>query len=1484
MGKKSKKKGGGKARKERLQKRQEQRLEDLGDLPGEQQPPPPREFYEGDRVWFGKSSTWGDGANPDNYRGYVRRVREDSLDIVPLQSEIDGTDDWVRVSRKACSEDFVFPDFRDFTLRFELGERVLCGSGTWQPSEIYFLWPVMEIFNEGLPVPQGPGDVVPTYKCIRDGDPGPRPPPAAERRPRDGSTFIWAPDDTDSYVRRRPCHPFRLEVGDPVVFDARWARSGPEAPRAQRSADDPWLEGTIVLVDVPGGEGYAAYECSVGKLLYYVFVDDDERIARSNANPRERLFEAIEQHCSRWHLKYLTQTFQIDVSTFRDLVVQRSIQAASYHALLWLEKDCGIEVLHMNDSDENNILHRIAATLHASDFIREAKRMENIDEKLHFNDTRLTCGLNNMGQTWLDILVQRGDTKALDVALSRRVGFGWEMQCLQGIKRALLESSITESGNVIMKCIFDSFVSFQNLMEQYSSFRYDSEHTEDELLKKESMAVFRGDSALQHAKLLTRFISDWRGCTDRVSSFPLLRLVERGFSKLFKLFFEANKNMFLEKDVYPTWSNEDRNDYIQPELAPHMEDCSSYECIYVDLFTACIMRNGAMGSSTVDKGCRWLYLSRVMDHCMLYHRQIEDGSCDHNYFASWYKYLQDMIKVYSSPGMYSYKEHLEERIKVLEDGENLNGRIEILEHVLNHNRARVDVLEALCQRQCWVLRFMVGKNLLKLQAIASSNEEFKNRASELQFLDNGCVPNISTQSLLCFAAVQYDDLQSLQWLCDASPLSNESCNGWNLMHFAAFVGRVEIIALLSTQSAWQSLVSEICCRKQFQNARAVHIAVIQGHLKAADLMLALQAPATDGKHKMPEQWARKSKHKFVREWGLARERPQALERDVKKLLHLIDADDTTSERLEEFIIKSKCLDTEVWCDCGHVHFDSRGPLGYSIGDILRKCCGQSLDQDFIFRLLATLYFEQSYRFSWQPKDGYDESQHPVKEMTWKDLIAFAEHEGYVDIAGYLRKAFCKEISCRDPAMEHFLLNSAICEQENKELLLKIRAKLLRVTLLKEILSLNARAIRDHLKRGCSPEMLDEVFQIGVNVKKAFINEGYNSEFDKIHSYLLKQTDMTGNICVDYVNSHPLFKQIQFQGHSRSYLGTPNIILATEGFHQLLEYCLRNWEGWTAKMETETVQIAAFFGHASIVDLFLSADTTFVSDTNDRAQATILGAGEACRCRDLSCLLARHGSVSDPVKEKTPPDDKSTAQTYMAQSLMCSVLNGYIRGLYDSSIDDRKAMKTLKLIVNELGYNHDEILCAISLLLNYNGWGKEWAANIVNLLQAVTEALRLQLAVHVDQLCLICKDMVKFFVGAEAMLQEKEEESYPRVVLNWIENLALNGVPLENILPSDNMFMFMQFPKMKLFADECEKIKQGQLQLWSQFDCVKNEQPLKEIQNSINRGTLDFNCCDRGGANLTHISASYNRVDLLEWLVVAKKMDLLSKDAEVSQIL
>ncbi|KAL3785516.1 hypothetical protein ACHAW5_005270 [Stephanodiscus triporus] len=1444
MGKKSRKRGAavGSNHKERLQERREQQLEGLDrDEPNVAPEQREREFFIGDRVWFHDEHSWGDGKNPYSYRGIVKRVDAKSVYILSLQSMMDGNHSHSALIEVSKGEK-VYPDFCDLTLRFNLGDRVLCKTNYgWIPSTITYLWPIGEITIQGMPIPQKPEDDVPRYKCKH-----------VDNDPRYEYECAGAPYDDDGCIIKHQSS-FRFEVGESVVFNVGLATAtGKSAAQLKNKLS--WHKGTVSAVDVTGLEHYAAYTCSfdvAGKQYScHVIKDDDEHITRKNADPGSRLFEAIELDCSRSHLIYLTTTYNIDVTTFSGLVMAKALECASYNALSWLQHNCNIDVLHIKDDSGNNFLHKIASSSQAARFIKEAGRFSIMnpipDWKLdlfHYK-LNLTTSLNNNDETWLQILVRRRDSHAFDAALSPNSGLAWELSIsnrrFPTDKLSSLAESVKDAKDVIMQCIFDSFISFLTLNRQWIAISGCYSESEEDLFHMDSMLALQGGDASHHAKLLARFLLDWQEHSDRNGRecFPFHQFVLKGFFRLFSLLYDADDRLFLNK-TYTCWSNENRNEYIQPELSEISNggsNSSNNDWRQVDIATACIVGDNRKSYRS----------TRQCDESRYYFRDLRKHavSCDPDKCHSWLSHLKRICEEENKDGD---KLIWKNKISLLEDDDNLQGRLQILEYLLTRQpRIELNVLEAIRHHQCGVLRFMVDRDLVQVESSASSNIIFCTKnASKLQFLESGRIPSsMSTKHFLCFAAVEYDDLQSLQWICESFVVPAQSWDGWNLLHFSAFMGRIEIVAWLHTQPVWQSLNMDECRRKPFQNAFAVHIAAIQGHILLVELLLALKVRTEDGNGKLPEDYAKKSQHKIAQEWAKERDKPRALEKNIKKLLQLVNVPHVMSESMKSFVITSKCLDTE----CGFVNFDEAG----------HRVC--HLRYDF-WRSNET-----------NPKADQEQLS---RILNRDELLSFAASKGYCDLANYLQLRWFNEINCVDPLSRNFLLKSAFCKGDR---LLEICALVLRVVLLVEMALISDDSFRSLINHGGSPNELDTILRIGAAVKKYLIDEGYaesgyNYDCSSM-DWLTKPIDMLAYIRFDYPFEHTLYKQLYFTGKRHDKLARIHIVLATEGFSELIEYCLRNMQGWTAVMELEVVRLAAFYGHSRILDIFLRG-VGLLSNANDHLWEAMLGFGEACRSRDIIQLLESHGA--HPVKDDTfSCDDYDGRQAYARHSLVCAVLNGYENVLFDSDTDTNKDLKTLLVLVEKFEYSHDDILYAAEILVSTFCYSIDWMGRFVGLLQNAFEALNLEPVNHQVNMQALCKAIVEEF--GHNFGRSKKTDDLERRVLKWLGEIADQGVDIQNMAP--NLYSL----KGNDFMEQFLELGKRQLHNWSQFNVLINGGSLKDIQDVIEHGGLSVHARYRGGLLLTHLSSAYDRVDLLEWLIVTKGMDVNSKDGQGRSVL
>jgi len=119
-------------------------------------------------------------------------------------------------------------------------------------------------------------------------------------------------------------------------------------------------------------------------------------------------------------------------------------------------------------------------------------------------------------------------------------------------------------------------------------------------------------------------------------------------------------------------------------------------------------------------------------------------------------------------------------------------------------------------------------------------------------------------------------------------------------------------------------------------------------------------------------------------------------------------------------------------------------------------------------------------------------------------------------------------------------------------------------------------------------------------------------------------------------------------------------------------------------------------------------------------------------------------------------------------------------------------------------------------------------------------------------------------------------------LEWLEYLAdEEGIDIQQLISPSSL---RYCSNTNQFPPKLSELAKKQLLNWATFNIVKRGESLQEIQSAIEQGTLPLYGRDRGGLLLTHLSAAYDRVDLLEWLVLTKGMDIKSMDGQSRTVL
>ena len=121
----------------------------------------------------------------------------------------------------------------------------------------------------------------------------------------------------------------------------------------------------------------------------------------------------------------------------------------------------------------------------------------------------------------------------------------------------------------------------------------------------------------------------------------------------------------------------------------------------------------------------------------------------------------------------------------------------------------------------------------------------------------------------------------------------------------------------------------------------------------------------------------------------------------------------------------------------------------------------------------------------------------------------------------------------------------------------------------------------------------------------------------------------------------------------------HVYLTAENHFALLEYCLKNIDGWTDQMEHEVIFVASYYRNMQILDTFvLNPKLNFRTDRSDRIRSMFCGLGATCQQRYIELSLDILGTPTDPLKEGPPwPPESPEIDEFMSQSLLCCVLAG-----------------------------------------------------------------------------------------------------------------------------------------------------------------------------------------------------------------------------------
>ena len=331
-------------------------------------------------------------------------------------------------------------------------------------------------------------------------------------------------------------------------------------------------------------------------------------------------------------------------------------------------------------------------------------------------------------------------------------------------------------------------------------------------------------------------------------------------------------------------------------------------------------------------------------------------------------------------------------------------------------------------------------------------------------------------------------------------------------------------------------------------------------------------------------------------------------------------------------------------------YDTSSLFGMSFGEVVNECCKRN---DLALWLCVRMVFWPS-RYDYLNFWNTDHTIEDPKRLDHNELVALSRDMGLDNLTHILSNSWTKNISCIDPLASNLFSLSAL---KDDKLSSTIKSKLLNATSLMKLSGVAHDQISSLLRNGGSVEDINQLINTYKDVRSYLEDEGYLSKDLVKEDYHIKTIaknealSMEGhNYSNDYIrkdytrNDHPLNQTNFSDGKCLHDLSSVHIMIAMEGYTELVRFCKKNFYGWTDEMEFDVVLVAAYFGHHEIVDMFLSGsedeNLSMISPMELRVLGAMLGASEGGRYKTSStithCTYSQYQIPSNKILRKMPP--------------------------------------------------------------------------------------------------------------------------------------------------------------------------------------------------------------------------------------------------------
>jgi hypothetical protein len=458
-----------------------------------------------------------------------------------------------------------------------------------------------------------------------------------------------------------------------------------------------------------------------------------------------------------------------------------------------------------------------------------------------------------------------------------------------------------------------------------------------------------------------------------------------------------------------------------------------------------------------------------------------------------------------------------------------------------------------------------------------------------------------------------------------------------------------------------------------------------------------------------------------------------------------------------------------------------------------------------------------------------------------------------------------------------------------------RDELLRVEALRNVHLASLRQLERMFARGAKSEDISETVEIAIEAA----TKQAEQEGRELQLYFEKRCILSsdGRINLDYKlpcrynDEHDLQAMVEWFDKSAGELSYLYAILAIECHDELIAWSREpNRSTWDAAKETAVVRISAHLGHTKVVNIFLrkSVHEEFHSLRRSRFYAKILGVAEAGKVSDLSLYLYECNKLdlpSDPIVNDSEAipfaigiEGRRKRRNAVASSLIGCVVFGCLYGQAQLSVQVSEGRignghrEVLKLVVLHSLADVESCVRAAALILHDTNKILSYERCIDLVLYLIND-LDLDVLRCKDDINRISEQFVHFMIFESHKKKATNLSRLQILFKGWLNVILDLGFDIQSL-----KFDPFGHERRKSLASVLVECQAEQCRAWSQFDLIKQNGSLHEINRSVDNGDIRLTVRFENGLLFTHLAAAYDRLDVLQWLIEEKGMSLDSCDA------